>query len=169
MRYLLIALTVTLFILLGCPDYLSSGTINVWIKALTYHAFHANVFHLLANSLSIWLLFRKTTTRTDKQNIKDFLIAYIIATLTYFISLRPVVGISNIIFAVIGLRTPSFKSEWWKAPNTILFFIVSTLLLLFPHFSAITHIVSFVCGVLLACFNRKIKSLENDYRRATYK
>lgn len=169
MRYALIIILSVIFLVAGCPGYLADSAGNYWLKALTYHCYHANIFHLAANCLSIWYVFKITAYRSEKANARNLLTAFVIATLTYCTATRPVVGISNILFAILGLRTPSFKNAWWKHPGTVIFFAVTLGMLLVPQVSAATHITSFVCGAAVAAVKRKLISLENDYRHATGK
>ena len=103
MRRAIILILFLVFILVGCPGYLADPSVNVWLKAVSYHLFHANIFHLAANLLSVWFIFRVMPYRSDVQNAKDLAFGFIIATLAYFVAMRPVVGISNIIYAVIAL------------------------------------------------------------------
>lgn len=166
MRYALIIILISLFMIFGCPTYLADTNVPWILRAMSYHFFHANIFHLLANCMSIWFVFSVTPNRTEKDNCRNFLTAYLIATLTLITATRPVVGVSNIIFAVIGLRSPELSHPWWKRRSTITFLGLTVLMLLVPRLSAITHITSFMCGVLAAYLSRWFKSIGNDYRRA---
>ena len=168
MRYVL-TIILALLVTLGCPDYLADPAVSPWLRAVSYHWFHANIFHLAANCLSIWFVFKVTPYRSEKTNVRNFFTAFIIATLTWFTATRPVVGVSNILFATLGLRTPSFRHPWWRHPGTLIFFAITLLTLLVPQFSAVTHIISFICGVAIAAVKRKLNSLEDDYRHATGK
>lgn len=169
MRRAIILILFLIFILAGCPGYLADPSVNVWLKAVSYHLFHANIFHLAANLLSVWFIFRVMPYRNEAANAKDLAFGFIIATLAYFVATRPVVGISNIIYAVIGLRTPSLSHRWWRQQTTIAFLVLTVAMLLVPRLSALTHIVSFIAGTLVAMGRRKIKSLDNDYRRAAHR
>lgn len=123
-----------------------------------HHFFHGNVFHLLANGLTLYFLVPK---------IKSWhlLVGYVLATLAFLSSNTYVIGFSNIIYAIIGLRTPSFKAYWWRHPGTITFFAVSLLMFLIPNVSAITHLVSFVGGVLVSIVLRQTKEMTNGSAR----
>lgn len=165
-KYLIIFLCL-LFIFFGCPEYLSSASTPEFIKAITYHWFHANVFHLMVNCLSIWFVYKTTQTRTIKNNIKQLFLSFIIGSISFCFAAKPIIGISNILFATIGLRTPSLKNIWWKRPETIVFLVATLLLLFIPQISSVTHIISFLCGVVVAIIQRKIKSLDYDYRHST--
>lgn len=168
MRQAVIVILTIIFVVVGIPDYMQ-GASPVWLRALTYHFYHANIFHLLANCLSIWFVFRVTKTRSTLQITKEFCIAFVIASIVFTLTHKPVIGISNILFAIAGMRTPAFSHPWWKAPNTIVFFIVTLLMLLLPRFAAFTHIVSFAIGVFIAVCKRELKAVNNDYIRAAGK
>lgn len=150
------------FLLWGCPEFLHQ---NRWYTPLVYHIYHANIFHLAVNCLSIWAIFRKGAT----YKATPLLIAFIIASISWFFTIKDVVGISNIIFALIGLRTPPLKHSWWRSRPVVTFLVVTGLMALFPQVSAITHIVSFVLGCLVAGVQRTINNLSRDYSRATYR
>ena len=167
MNRCLIFVLCLLFVFFECPDFLSSESTSEFIKAITYHWFHANVFHLMANCLSAWFIYKTTQIRPIKDNVRQFILSFIIGSISYCFAGRPIIGISNILFATIGLRTPSLKNKWWKRPETIVFLIVTLLLLFVPQISSVTHIISFLCGVMVAIVQRKIKRIDYDYRHAT--
>lgn len=156
-----IGILVTMQLLFGCPVFLhhDSGYIS-----LMHHFFHANIFHLAVNCLSLWTLFRKDIRYSPAALVS----AYLIGTASWFFSSSDVVGFSNIIFALIGLRTPSLRHAWWKQPTVILFFAITALMALLPQVSAVTHIVSFVLGCIVAGAYRVANNLIRDYSRATY-
>ncbi len=166
LRYTLIIVLSALFFGVGSPLFLLSDDTPAIVKAVSYHWFHANLWHLLANSLSIWLLLRTTRSRTAKTVSLQFIIAFLIASAMYFTATKPVVGISNILFAIVGLRTPAFRHPWWRKTETIVFFVVTFLLLLVPQFSSVTHITSLLSGIGIAALTRAIHSLSNDVTRA---
>lgn len=149
-------------IIFGCPAFLHDDSACI---SLVHHFFHANIFHLAVNCLSIWTLFR----RGVRYDIWPLAAAYIIGTASWFCTSVDVVGFSNIIFALIGLRTPSIKSAWWKQSSVIAFLAITALMALLPQVSAVTHIVSFIFGCLASGAYRIICSLNRDYSRATYR
>lgn len=167
MREVIIIVLCVVFIVLGCPDYLSSPDCSTWIKAVSYHLYHANIFHLAANCLSVWFVFQVRPGRKVSKMLAQLFVAFIIASLTYCISPRPVVGISNILFAILGLRTPAFNHPWWKQPGTLVFFGITAAMLFFPQFAALTHIASFILGTCVAAAVRSIRSLNHDLNKAT--
>lgn len=160
-RIIFIVVLVAVHIVLGCPSWLAAKEVDYWLRALSYSAFHANWWHLAVNCLAIWTIFSPKRRGKALQDVTAFLIA----VLVYPLSLRPVVGISNFLYAVIGLRSPALSSKWWKSPGTITFLAVTLLMLFIPQFSATTHIAAFICGVLAASVKRGLNSLLKDARR----
>lgn len=160
-RITIIGVLVTMQLLFGCPVFLHH---DYGYIALAHHFFHANIFHLAVNCLSVWTLFRKDI----RYSMTPLVLAYIIGTASWFCTSADVVGFSNIIFALIGLRTPSLSHSWWKQSTVILFLAITALMALLPQVSAVTHIVSFVLGCIVAGAYRVINNLSRDYSRATY-
>lgn len=160
-RITIIGILVTTQLLFGCPVFLhhDSGYIS-----LVHHFFHANIFHLAVNCLSVWTLFR----RDMRYDMVPLIFAYVIGTASWFFTSADVVGFSNIIFALIGLRTPSLRHAWWKQSSVILFLAITALMALLPQVSAVTHIVSFALGCIVAGAYRVVNNLSRDYSRATY-
>lgn len=161
LRIVIVGILLTMQLLFGCPTFLhyDSGYIS-----LVHHFFHANIFHLAVNCLSIWTLFRKGYI----YSITPLIWAYLIASASWFCTSADVVGFSNIIFALIGIRTPSLKSRYWRDPAVIAFFAITILMALLPQVSAVTHVVSFVLGCMVAGAIRIVNSISSDFRRATY-
>ena len=160
-RIVLTGVLAAVMLLFGCPEFLHRDDAYI---SLVHHFFHANVFHLAVNCLSIWGLFRRGVYYATL----PLILAYIIATLSWFCTSADAVGFSNIIFATVGLRTPSLKHEWWRGRPVIIFLSVNALMLLLPQVSAITHIVSFALGCMVAGAARLYKSIRRDYSRAAY-
>ena len=158
-RILLILLLIALQVVFGAPEYLL-GTEHYWIRALSYSFFHANFLHLVINCLAVWSIFVPS-----RKCSKLLPVAFFIAILVYPLSFRPVIGFSNVLYAVLGLRTPSLKSKWWKQPTVIVFLVVTVALVFVPQFSATTHIAAFALGMAGASFKRGWLKLTSDARR----
>ena len=148
-----------LWLIYGCPASFSS--LPYWERALTYSFLHASVWHLAANCLALWAIF----SPRRKGLLREVAWAYAIAVLVYGLAMRPVVGISNMLYAICGLRTPPLSSPWWKKKEVIIFLLVTVAMLLIPRFSAVTHIASFVAGMLIASTRRGLQSLTRDAQR----
>lgn len=129
-------------------------------SALLYPFFHANLFHLLANSLAVYSIF--TPKRTD--NLRVLLIGYAISVVVYPFSFRPLIGISNMLYAIIGMRTPPFSSQWWHTSPVRVFLCVTTVMVFVPQIAALTHVISFAIGIAVAHLLRYIKSHSHERR-----
>lgn len=162
MRAILIIILISVYIIAGTPLWLAGTEIPYAIRALSYSFFHVNIFHLAVNSLSVWLLCKPNR----KGMLLELFHAFIIAVIIYPLSLRPVIGFSNVLYAMIGLRTPSLSSNWWKTSPVLTFLVVTIAMAVIPSIAATTHIAAFVSGALLAYFRRIIRDLDNDIRRA---
>lgn len=129
-------------------------------QALSHHFFHANLFHLIVNSYAIFVLYGR------KFSAWEFLVSFIIASVSFFFATRPAIGYSNILYATMGVRTPALRSAWWRSPNTVVFLVVTLAYLFFPSVSATTHIAAFAGGVAYAVMRRFSNSNSNDYDKA---
>ena len=158
-RTILILLLIALQWLVGIPDFMYDGP--YWERALLYSFFHGSWWHLAVNSLAIWTIFKPKYKTKPLQ----FVTVYLIAILVYPISFRPVIGFSNVLYAVLGLRTPSLKSQWWRRTEVIVFLVVTVALIFVPRFSATTHIAAFILGMGCAALKRSYQRLANDFRR----
>lgn len=160
MREVIIITLLAVHLLLGCPAWLSDGNCCEAVRALAYPLFHANVWHLAANALAVWTVFAPR-----KGNAMLLTVAALISLAVYPLSPRPMVGISNLIYAAVGLRTPPIRSPWWRAPQVLVFIAVTVLMLALPQFSAVTHIAAFAAGCVLAAAGRFRSKLKGDARR----
>ena len=160
LRIALIAVLTAVYFAFGIPDWLRDG--DYLLRACSYSFFHASIWHLAVNGLAIWSIFRKGDLC---KACRDLAISYIIAVIVFPFSVRPVIGFSNILYAMIGLRTPPLTSKWWRTPQVIVFLIVTVALLFIPRFSATTHIAAFILGIACAYLRRFNQSLVKDARR----
>ena len=159
-RIILILSLVALQAAFGAPDYLL-GTERYWVRALTYSFFHGNWWHLVVNTIAVWTIFQPRYKTKPLQ----FVAAFAIAVLVYPLSLRPAIGFSNILYAILGLRTPSIKSRWWRQPPVIIFIVITLAMLFIPRFSATTHIAAFLLGMAGASLKRLYHVLTKEARR----
>ena len=158
-KYILICILFATQLLVGIPDFLRGGE-DYWLRAATYPFFHASWPHFIINSIAIWGLYGRSC-----KPCRDLLFPYFISLLVYPLSFRPVIGFSNILYAVIGMRTPPLSSPWWKSRNVIIFLAVTLLMAALPQFAATTHIAAFLLGIAGAYTSRYIQSLNKDARR----
>lgn len=158
-RLTIIALLIALQLAFGIPPCMTDGT--YWQRALLYSFFHGSWWHLAVNAIAVWTIF---DPRRNWQ-LNQLWVAMGIAVLVYPLSFRPVIGFSNVLYAVLGLRTPPLSSPWWKQPAVIVFLVVTVALLAVPRFSATTHIAAFVLGMAGASVRRSWLRLTQDARR----
>lgn len=159
LRIVVIVALVALQAFVGIPEYLTDGP--YMLRALSYSFFHASWWHLAINAIAIWTIYPPKR----RANFLQIVISLLIAVAVYPLSFRPVIGFSNILYATLGLRTPSLSSAWWKQP-TVIVFIGATLAMVFiPQLSATTHIAAFLCGMACAALRRFYLKLTKDARR----
>ena len=160
-RIVLLTALVTLQAACGVPDFFY-GSAGYWQRALSYSFFHANWWHLAVNALALWTIYNP---QRKCKACRDFILPYIIAVLVYPLSLRPVIGFSNVLYACLGLRTPSLRRSWWRQPAVILFIVLTALMVFIPRISATTHLAAFALGVMLAALHRTYLKVTEDARR----
>jgi membrane associated rhomboid family serine protease len=158
MRYILVPVFVAMWLAFRAPAWLAGTDVPYMLRALAYPFFHASVWHLAVNALATWTVFSPGRRRT----LKDLVISYLVSVLVYGLSLRPVIGFSNVLYAALGLGTPSLSSQWWKRPEVLAFLAVTVLMLFVPQFSALSHIFAFLAGMLVAAVRRFISKTLKD-------
>ena len=163
LRYVVIAALAAVMLASGTPPGYLSGDGSWLLRASTYSLFHASWWHLAVNAIAVWTLLPRRGRW--KRYLSELAVAYLIAVLVFPVALRPVVGFSNVLYAVIGLRTPALSSPWWRKPQVIVFLAVTAALVVVPSFSATTHIAAFVLGALGAALKRSIDKVTSDVRR----
>ena len=140
-----------------CP--LSKGTSEAegfWIGIiphLTYMFLHAGIIHLLINSFSFvsaWIIMKRFYRKGY-----FYVVPFALAFLTSFIPLcifdKPTVGVSGVVYAMIGMILPYFNFK-----KTYLFYLsiaLSLIVSFFIHSSNFyLHLFCFIGGVLFTVF-----------------
>lgn len=159
-RWFIIILLTALQACIGIPSFLSDG--GYWPRALAYSFFHGSWWHLAVNAIAVWTIYNP---KRPCKPCRDLVIPYMIAVAVFPIALRPVIGFSNILYAALGMRTPSLRSRWWRQPAVIVFLAVTIAMLFIPKFSATTHIAAFLLGMAGAAASRWWITLTKDARR----
>lgn len=159
-RIVIIGLLTTAMLLWGCPPWLHG---EGWRIAFAHHFFHAGVLHLAVNCWSVWAVFRKDA----RYGFDEIIVPFACATLSWFASSKDPVGASNFLFALLGYRTPSLKSGWWRKAGVRVFLFTTVAMVVIPQVSAVTHIVSFILGCMCAGASRLKERIGHDYTRAT--
>ena len=149
--------------LYGAPEWLRPDGSPYLIRALSYPFFHGNWWHLAVNAVAIWTIY--DPKRKPCKPCMDLLLSYFISFLVYPLSLRPVIGCSNILYAALGMRTPPLSHPWWKQPTVTIFVIVTLAMVFIPRFSATTHVAAFLLGMGVASLRRFKSNLLRDAGR----
>lgn len=159
LRIVIIVALVALQAFVGIPEYMTDGP--YMLRALSYSFFHASWWHLAINAIAIWTIYPPKR----KVSFLQLVISFLIAVVVYPLSIRPVIGFSNILYATLGLRTPSLSSSWWKQPAVIVFIVATLAMVFVPQLSATTHIAAFLCGMACSALRRFYLNLTKDARR----
>lgn len=162
-RIAIILLLAVLQAVFGAPGWLKPDGAPYLVRALSYSFFHGNWWHLAVNSLAIWTIF--DPKRHPCKPCRDLLIPFIIAVLVYPLCWKPVIGFSNVLYALLGQRTPPLSSPWWKQTPVIVFLAVTVAMVFIPRFSATTHVAAFLLGMGVASIIRYRQSLLRDAGR----
>ena len=109
---------------------------------LLYPLSHANVWHLTANILCLWMI------PCEFHLITSFLLSVLCSFLPCFIS-EATCGFSGVLFAIVGMswgRVRRFKDMLWRNK----WFLVIPIFL--PHVNALLHVYCLVAGWLAGRF-----------------
>lgn len=156
-RWIIPAVLVATFIV-GAPGYFLSPERNRALCAVGHHFFHANIFHLAANSLAAWCMF------PDWKRMRDLPAGFVVGSLAYLFSATPVIGFSNILFSVLGIRC--VRDGWVFKQPFYATGIALGLSFFIPKMAALTHLVSFAGGMLVSFIAVWVKKLSEDYGKA---
>ena len=159
-KIVLPSILIAVYFLCGIPSFIGS---NVTASAFTHHFFHVNIIHLATNCFVLYAIMGRYALRTETIQL---CVAFIIASLSYYVAVVPTIGASDMIYAIVGLRSPSFRSKWWVSHNTLLFLFFMVAYIFVPGISAVTHIFSFVVAVIISVITRLIKENNRLYEKA---
>lgn len=136
---------------------------NPWIvRAILHNFLHGNVFHLASNIMMLWLLY----PNMRKHRMLIFGLSLIIATASFAVSDGDSIGLSDVLYATMGLSALPLKSKWWQTPIAKFFLLSFLVAFLLPNISAMTHLVSYIVGFVTARCIDKCQKLGDDYCRA---
>lgn len=109
-----------------------------------YSFSHANVWHLLANMVCLWMI------PCELHLLSVYVVAVLCSYLPCFIS-EPTVGFSGVLFAIVGMswgkvgrfRDMLWKNKWWLVVPIFI-----------PHVNALLHVYCLVGGYLVGRLRR---------------
>ena len=107
-----------------------------------YPLSHANIWHLSANILCLWMI------KTDIHLIPCYIISVICSFIPCFVS-EPTMGFSGILFAMVGIswgRVHRLKDMVWRNK----WYLIIPLFI--PHVNAFIHLYCMIGGYLFGRF-----------------
>ena len=99
-----------------------------------------------------------------KDSWRELLAGYLIGSISFLASAYPVVGLSNLLFAVLGIR--AVRTGWWRTKYCIVLWATLLATAFIPGVSGLTHIVSCSLGMLAGFVSIKYRQLSIDYGKA---
>lgn len=107
-----------------------------------YPLSHANIWHLLANLLCLWMI------KADMHLLTCYVIAVLCSFIPCFVS-EPTMGFSGILFAMVGIswgRVHRLKDMVWRNK----WFLIIPIFI--PHVNAFIHLYCMIGGYLFGRF-----------------
>ena len=123
----------------GCGD-----AATYWTGHVLYPLSHANVWHLMANILCLWMI------PCGLHLSVSYLIAALCSFLPCFIG-EATCGFSGVLFAIVGMswgRVKRFRDMLWRNK----WFLIIPMFI--PHVNALLHIYCLMAGYLVGYFWR---------------
>lgn len=112
---------------------------SVW-GILGFHFFHANIFHLLLNIVSLWIFHPRWTTVAVGYAVASLAAAVLVVMDVDMLLSRPTIGLSAMLFACFSRKYVSWHLPVWKV-------LVANIILAFlPMFSWAIHLMAFFGG-----------------------
>lgn len=148
----------TIIYLCGTPcEQFGVSSTSPWWTHFTYQLFHGNIAHLLCNIYALWFCLDK-----KRFQAKSILPIYLITVAASFIgqSPIPVVGISGVIFSILGINLALAPTK----PNIIYMIMILSAGFIMPQISGITHLACFIMGFISSAIHKNLKRFKNDYR-----
>ena len=118
-----------------------------------YSVCHANIWHLLANILCLWMI------PCALHLSFSFLLAVLCSFLPCFTG-EPTMGFSGVLFAIVGIswgRVGRFKDMIWRNK----WFLIIPVFI--PHVNALLHIYCLVAGYLLGSCDKLTTHTKGDW------
>ena len=117
---------------------------SAWWTHLSFHFCHANIFHLAANMLVVFILI---FNRNDK--LWMWPLSYVIASACSFLisTPKPTVGLSGLLFAYYGIIFMKDDAQWRPFLQTIIYMAVSCLFV--SRMAVGLHFICLFTGVIV--------------------
>lgn len=121
--------------LLGSPHEAAAGIHSPLWKHFTCHFFHGNIFHFIANAWALWLM---------RPSVSGLAKAYPLAVIASFCTLTPVVGISAVIYAWLGMELCRRLSS---LADIAIFTVANLITIFIPNVAWTVHFAAFLLGL----------------------
>ena len=118
-----------------------------------YPVCHANLWHLMANILCLWMISCELHLSTS------FLLAVLCSFLPCFTG-EPTMGFSGVLFAIVGIswgRVRRLRDMLWRNK----WFLIIQIFI--PHVNALLHIYCLLAGYLWGCFDKLNTHTKGDW------
>ncbi len=172
MKYLFPVIFLLVFLIFGLE--LGYTATSPWWTRVTYIFQHANLMHLLVNSVSFFFLFRALESMLRPRRITSTALTAAVAAAFLCVYDKPVVGASGMVYAMVGIYVALVVQYWngkFRHPKTryqvTVFLIAVTIALVVSFFkentAGLLHLVSMVLG-FVGQF-----TIESIYKHLKYK
>lgn len=149
-KWVALIYTVALFLVYTCHGTLPLASDTPWWHHLTYHHFHASVFHLLCNLwafLTIVFYMNPSITRV----IGAFLLASTFPA--SWLGDSSVIGLSGTIYVLCGMYSLSSPTLRGRVRYNTFMLVFITAGLVFPSVCVSIHLYCYALGLVIAVLN----------------
>lgn len=150
---ILIGFLLVLTLFAESPHFHGAWIYSSFDYKVTCHFYHANIFHLFANVLCLWIM---------RPGPLQIAYAFPLAVTSMFFTLDPTIGFSAVLYAYMGMN----MFRWNVSPSDWIMFIVANIFTAFiPGVAFTVHLVSFILGFSVyyshCQINRVLKVCQN--------
>lgn len=148
---IIIGVAIILLPLLVSPDW---NAIGIYAGCslqgrLLYSFFHANILHAALNAwclLSLVFIYDITKWR--------LLLAYMVAVLAPTTTALPTVGLSAVVFVLLGSISFEVLRKWYFQAWMLFYIVIG---FLFPNTNAWLHLYCYMAGLVVALLNKPVR------------
>ena len=163
-KYILSLVFVFVYILFG--NEIGFATNSPWWTHLTYSLQHANILHLVINTLVFINVFRVMQGFTSWKELLPLI--YVIAVGASFFATKdiPTVGASGMIYAMFGMMSVIVAFNKSTPKQKLTFFCSIGIMLLISYFNSnsnfMVHILAFCAGAIVWILRGKLDNHLNN-------
>lgn len=134
-----------LFCLFVSPESVAASIHSPVWNHFICHFHHANIFHFLANAWCLWLM---------RPSVSDMVKAYPLAVIASFCTVTPMVGISAVIYAWLGMELCKRISSVF---DIVIFSLANLITIFIPSVAWTVHFAAFLLGFSVYMASQIIK------------